>query len=445
MARTNLAVSHTAMTHEGGRADAHMKPTVELERAVATCLLFENTFYEKGSDIAQRIADLCAQVPVEFVAALAIKARNEYKLRHVPLFLCVQLAKLASGRTDGLMRQTLAAVIQRPDEMGEFIAQYWKDGKHPLSAQIKKGLRRAFEKFSAYQFQKWDRDSAVKLRDVMFLVSPEPTKDREELYKQIAERTLAPADTWEVALSAGTDKKATWERLLTEKKLGYIALLMNMRNMEQVGVDRVIIENALLQGAPKSKALPFRFVSAAKHAPAYAQALSDAMIAALTDAPRFAGSTALLVDVSGSMDAKISDKSELMRLEAAGALAVLLREVSASCRVFTFSTALCEVANYRGLALLAGISNSQPHGGTNLAGALQALRSYIPQVDRLIVVTDEQSADGNGANWAKHGYICNVAPYKPGLETSGGWKRVNGWSERIVDWIRAEETVESAT
>lgn len=416
-----------------------MKPTVELERVVATCLLWENTFYEKGSDIAARIADLCKKVKPEEVATLAIKARNDYKLRHVPLFLCVQLAALASGRKDGLVRNTLASVIQRPDEMGEFIAQYWKDKKRPLSGQIKKGLRECFGKFSEYQFSKWDRDGAIKLRDVMFLVSPKPTKEREALYKAIAERTLQPADTWEVALSSGADKKEAWERLLNEKKLGYMALLMNLRNMEQAQVGRSIVEDALIAGAAKSKALPFRFVSAYKHAPSYAQSLSDAMVRAIEGDVRLKGSTLLVVDVSGSMDATVSAKSELMRSEAAGALAILLREICERVRVFTFSTALVEIPNLRGLGLIPAIDRSQQHGGTYLAGALQALQAKVPQADRIIVVTDEQSHDGNGRNWTPRGYICNVAPYKPGLETEGGWYRINGWSERIVDWIIAEE------
>lgn len=437
--KLNTPPKHEVKTHEGGRADAHQKPAVELERAVATCLLWENTFYEKGSDVADRIADLCKQVPVEQVAALALKARTDYKLRHVPLFLCVQLAKLASGRHDGLMRHTLESVIQRPDEMSEFLSQYWNGGKKPLSAQVKKGLRAAFGKFSEYQFAKWDRDGAIKLRDVMFLVHPKPTA--EALYKQIAERTLKPADTWEVALSAGSDKKETWERLLKEKKLGFMALLMNLRNMESANVDRAIVEQALSDGAPHSKALPFRFISAAKHAPSYAQSLSDAMVAAIEGAEKLAGKTALVVDVSGSMDDKLSGKSELMRLEAAGALGILLREVCQSVRVFTFSNQLVEVPNLRGIGLMDAIHRSQPHGGTQLADSLDALSRHIPDVDRIIVITDEQAHDGNGRMWGNRGYIVNVAPYKPGLELSGGWHRVNGWSERIVDWIRAEESL----
>lgn len=439
--KTNTATRHIEKTHEGGRADAHQKPLVELERAVATCLLFENTFYEKGSDIAGRIAGLCKTVTPEQVAALAVKARNDYKLRHVPLFLVKQLAALARGRSDGLVRQTVKEVVQRPDEMGELIALYWKEGKKPLSGQLKKGLREAFGKFSAYQFSKWDRDSAVKLRDVMFLTHPK-AGERAELYKQIAEKQLQPADTWEVALSSGADKKEAWERLLKEKKLGYMALLMNLRNMETANVDRGLVESALLEGAPKSKALPFRFVSAYKHAPSYAQSLSDAMVKAIEGNIRLTGKTLLVVDVSGSMDATISAKSELMRLEAAGALAILLREVCESVRVVTFSNSLAEVPNLRGLGLIPAIDKSQQHGGTELRGALDLLRKKMPDAERVIVITDEQSHDGNASKWTKYGYICNVAPYKPGLELSGGWYRINGWSERVVDWIVAEESLQ---
>jgi hypothetical protein len=325
----------------------------------------------------------------------------------------------------------------------------------------------AFGKFSQYQLSKWDRDAAIKLKDVGFLTHPAAPKPLGKVYAQLMNKTFYPeatksakfpvkrtyelgeyealesADTWEVALSAGGDKRTIWERLLQENKLGYMALLMNLRNMEQVHVDRELVELRLIEGAPKSRALPFRFVSAAKHAPAYAQALSDAMVMALAEAPKLKGRTALVVDVSGSMEDTISGKSQLTRLEAAGALAVLLREVCEGCRVFTFSNALVEVANYRGLPMIGGIAASQDHSGTHLGAALIKLQGYLPQVDRIIVVTDEQSADGNGRNWATHGYICNVAPYKPGLELHGGWSRVNGWSERIVDWIRFDESINS--
>lgn len=435
--KTNAPKTYRAVTHEGGRADSHQDALTELERAVSTCLLWENTFYEKGSDIASRIASLCDHVTPEALSALAIKARNDLKLRHVPLFLARQMARLHKGP---LVAATLAGVIRRPDETAEFLSLYWKDKKQPISAQVKKGLAVAFRRFTPYQLAKWNRDGAIKLRDVLFLCHAK-AKDVEQdaLWKSLIAGTLPPADTWEVALSGGADKRETWTRLLSERKLGYVALLMNLRNMAEAKVETALVESAIRDGAAKSWALPFRFISAAKAAPMYAGALSDAMVLAL-QGKKIAGSTLLVVDVSGSMDATISAKSLLSRWEAAGALAVLFREIAPSCRVFTFSNSLMEVANYRGLPLVQMIGVSQTHGGTHLGKALEALQRLVPDVERLVVVTDEQTHDSIIRPWAPNAYLINVAPYKPGLDRQNVWHRISGWSERVVDWMALQET-----
>lgn len=432
--KTNRAVAYSATTHEGGRADAHQSDAQELERAVSTCLLFDNTFYEKGNDLAARIAQLCARVSPAIISAMAVKARTELKLRHVPLFLCVQLLKRNAGVLTGA---TIERVIQRPDEMGELIALYRKEKRIPLAAQLKKALARCFTKFSAYQLAKWDRDASVKLRDVLFMVHAKP-KDPEQagVWRQLIDGTLASPDTWEVALSVGADKRQTWERLLAEKKLGYMALLMNLRNMAEASVNPALVENALRDGAKGSKALPFRFVSAYKHAPQYAQALSDAMEIAVDG--QLLGSTVIVLDVSGSMDSAMSGKGTLLRYEAAAALAALVRGMAVSCRIFVYNHQLREVPNVKGLGLLQAVQNCVG-GSTETAGALRKVNDLCPDVDRVILLTDEQSSDGIHRLWAKYGYIINVAPYKHGLETTGGWVRVSGFSERIIDWIQQHE------
>lgn len=432
--KTNTSAAHMSRTHEGGRASSHQKPFEELERAVSTCLLWENTFYDTGNDIANRIASLCLKVTPQQIAALAIYARTDLKLRHVPLFLCVQLLKRGAGSTTGA---TIAEVVKRPDEMGELIALYRKEKRIPLAAQLKKGLAAAFPKFSEYQLAKWNGDAAVKLRDVMFMVHPKPKdKAQAKIWKQLVEGTLESPDTWEVALSSGKDKKKTWTRLLKEGTLGYMALLMNLRNMSEAGVDSSLVESALRKGAANSKALPFRFISAYKHAPQYAQAISDAMELAVDG--ELKGSTAIVLDVSGSMDAAISDKGTLLRYEAAAALAVLVRGISKSCRVFTYDTHCREVANLKGLGLLDAIKQ-QVGGSTMTAAALRHVNTLCPALDRVILLTDEQAHDGIHPLWAKYGYIINVAPHAPGLDTGGKWVRINGWSERVIDWIRLHE------
>ena len=80
----------------------------------------------------------------------------------------------------------------------DFLSIYWKGGKKPLANQAKKGLAAAFHNFNAYKFAKYDRDAAIKLRDVMFLVHPRPWDEKEaELFKMVASRTLPVPETWE--------------------------------------------------------------------------------------------------------------------------------------------------------------------------------------------------------------------------------------------------------
>jgi hypothetical protein len=143
------------------------------------------------------------------------------------------------------------------------------------------------------------------------------------------------------------------------------------------------------------------------------------------------------------MGGTLSGKSEITRHEAAGALAVLCREVMEDVSVFSFSDKLVEVPNYRGLPLIKAISDSQSHSATHLKSALDELMKVKKDYKReewkrIIVITDEQSSDGI-SNYDGQGYIINVSPYAPGLTTTGGWSRINGWSERVVDWIRFNE------
>lgn len=444
--KTNVLARATTpgfTTHEGAPA-VKENAEKELTRAVSACLLWEDSFYESGNALAERIADLCKQVSIPFLCGLAVKARTDLKLRHVPLWLCVQaLARPGPAEHRSLVGDTIAEVIQRADELAEIFALYWKGGKKPLPRQLKAGVAKAFRKFDAYRLAKYNRDSAVKLRDALFLSHAKPAdKAQAALWKKLVDKTLESPDTWEVELSAGKDKKETFTRLLAEKKLGYMALLRNLRNIVQAGVELPVVEKALLDGAPNSKALPFRFVAAARHAGPLAQAVSEAMLAAVKNHPKLPGTTYFVVDVSGSMDCQLSGKSELKRFEAGGALAVLLREVCEHCRVFTFSKGLVEVMNLRGIGLMQGIANSQPHGGTFLSGSLQALAASCPRADRVIVVTDEQAHDGITVPPGRRGYLVNVATYAPALPVAvGGWVRLSGFSERLADWIMAEEDV----
>lgn len=439
MARTNLA-RPPIHTHEGGRAK-HINPTQELRRSVMACMLFEDTFYESGEDGAARIARLVGLVAERDAAAIALEARGPMNIRHAALLVAAAMAYHFRGSR--IVGDTVRDVIQRADELAEIVALACRINKvgpdqvkSILSAQMKRGLAEAFPKFNEYALAKYDRKNAIRLRDVLFLCHAKP-RDEEQaaVWKRLIAGELATPDTWEVGLSTGGDKRETFTRLLDEDKLGYLALLRNLRNMAEAGVDRRLVEIALLarhNGA--ERVLPFRYVAAARHAPQFARAIDVAFRAALAELEPLEGRTVVLVDVSGSMNVPMSARSDLSRIDAAAALAVI---VPGDVRVFTFSNALAEVPAWAGLPGIDAIKGSQPYGGTWLGQAVTRINADITH-DRLIVVTDEQSADKVPDPVAKRAYMVNVAPYRNGVGY-GKWTSISGFSENILRFIAAVE------
>jgi len=212
--KTNTIPRFTETTHEGAPAK-RINAELQLRRSVLACMLWENTFYEDGQSIAERIQSLIAQVDPAKVSALAIEAREKMKLRHVPLWIVREMSRLPKHKA--FVADTLSNVIQRADELAEFVSLYWLDKRQPLSAQVKKGLAQAFQKFNAYQLAKYDREGAVKLRDVLFLCHAKPKdKEQEAIWKQLVDGTLPIPNTWENRLSAGEDTKRAWQDMTKE-------------------------------------------------------------------------------------------------------------------------------------------------------------------------------------------------------------------------------------
>ena len=441
----------------------------QLRRLALCCMLWEDNFYIDGQKVADLIAALVHTTPMAKVAEIAIEAREQSKLRHLPLLIVREMARHpALTKSPRVVSETLARVIRRPDELTEFLAIYWKDGKCPLSKQVKLGLAQAFQKFNEYQLGKYNRDKDIKLRDVLFLchskpadvpaewnrwsrnqrlglregvpvaqMRPEGFTEGEQLYAKLVDGTLATPDTWEVELSAGKDKRETFMRLMAENKLGDLAFLRNLRNMFDAGVPR---DDLKAYGASRKwgRVLPFRFIAAARVVPQFEPYLEPWMLSCLAEQPKLSGVTGLLVDVSGSMfGPRISAKSDLDRFDAGAALAILGRELCEDVRVFSFSNHLVEVPPRSGFALRDALRQSQMHSGTYLGGALSKMAG-TGKYDRIIVLTDEQSHDAI-PQIASRVYVINVASNQNGVASEGRIERINGWSESVFDYIQRRE------
>jgi hypothetical protein len=438
MKTNKKTVATPKFTHEGGQA-SRITALQELKRSVMSCMLFEDNFYENGESNADRIKELVSKVKPKDAVDVAISARNDMHLRHAPLWIARWLAKNPESKVGDLLPQ----VIQRADELSEFVAMYWKDKKEPLSKQVKKGLAKAFTKFNEYALAKYNRDGAVKLRDVLFLCHAKPeSEEQAELWKRLIDGTLATPDTWEVALSAGADKKETWERLINEKLLGDMAFMRNLRNMVNANVDRKLIRESM-QKRTFNKVFPYRFIAAAENAQEFAGDLEQKMLGSLQEHPKLKGKTVLLIDVSGSMDAPMSAKSEMNRIHAASSIAVLAREICEEVEVYTFSNDLKKVPNIHGFGLIDKIWNSQQHGGTRLWESIRKIDDGV-KYDRLIVFTDEQAHDSYG-NFKTSGklYVVNVGSYQNGVAYDRG-VHIDGFSEKVIDFIMEYEKNENS-
>jgi hypothetical protein len=420
-------------THEGAPAKK-VDARQQLERTLMACMLWEDTFYENGISVAERIFDLVHQVDSQYAGDLAIKAREEGNLRHAPLLVVLALVEKGASNVGNLITR----IIQRPDEITEFLAMYWINGKRPLGNQVKKGLANAFHKFDEYQLAKWNKKKEIMLRDVMFLTHPKPQSETEEaLFYRLANNELKTPDTWEVNLSEGEDKKTTWERMIKEGKLGGMAVLRNLRNMQEVDVNDELIRKSI-ESIRSKRILPFRYIAAAKYAPHFEPELEGKMFESLRELPKLKGRTLLLVDISGSMrGTPVSRKSDIDRKDAAIGLAMAVRELTDDVRIFAFHSDVFDVPSRRGFSLRDAI-NSFGSGGTNIQSAIEyAEKKVHREYDRIIVFTDEQSHEPV-SNPRGNGWMINVASYQNGVGY-GKWNHIDGFSESVVHYIAKME------
>ena len=444
-----------------GMAAAVQSNIALLRRAVLANLLWEDVAYMDGKSVTDEIKRLIPLCKAEDVYNLAREARLLQKLRHTPLFLAVEMCKYDATRQ--YVDKLLPEIITRADMLTDFVAIYWKENGNgaAICNKAKKGLAVAFHNFNEYKLAKYDRDAEIKLRDVMFLCHPKPTnKYEEDLYKKVAERALAIPDTWEVALSAGKDKKETWTRLINEGKLGGKATLMNLRNMMQAGVDRYVIEDAL-KNLNGTMLLPLDFLKAANYATEFRSQISDAMVESYKNLPKLPGRTLFIVDISGSMGARISGKSEFNRMQVAEAMAMLAANQCERCEIVATAgndwsrIHASKLIRYpeKGFGLMKQIDDLYSELGGGGIFTRQCLEWCEKQswfgtgFDRVIVFSDSQDCDTDKSlpkPFGKYNYICDVSAHTRGINYRGVWTaEISGWSEHFLTYIAAYEGIEN--
>ncbi|GLX40348.1 RNA-binding protein [Streptomyces roseochromogenus] len=469
-------------THEGGQGFVR-EPREELYLLAVGNLVSQRTFYESGQDRDDRYTRLVRDLAVRdpgWTAGLLRWLRAEGNMRTASLVGAAAYvrARLEAGATEGPSnRSVIDSVLQRADEPGELLAHWTSEYGRNVPQPVKRGIADAVRRlYTSRSLLKYDTASkGFRFGDVLNLVhaSPDPEKPWQGPLFRYAldrrhhpERALAPASdrllaahralmesapderralvcgpggaerlaaagmTWE-ALAGwlhGPMDAAVWEAVIPS--MGPMALLRNLRNLDGAGVtDEVAARVAGRLSDPaevaRSRQFPFRYLAAHRHAPSprWTAALESALGHSLANVPALPGRTLILVDRSDSMFwDTVSERSRLTRADAAAVFGTALALRAERADLVQFGWSSREVPFAPDEPVLEVLERFRSLGGTHTA---KAVRTHYRDHDRVLIVTDEQTApDG------RHGpaepvpadvpvYTWNLAGYRPAHGPTG--------------------------
>jgi len=476
--------------HEGAKAFA-FTPALELYTLVATAGLSDK-FYEKADETLDRLRSLILKNDPVFVGKVAVYAREQMYLRSIPVVLAVELARVHNG--DALVSTLVTRIVQRADEITELLAYYCvSNGRADqkklgaLSKQVQKGLAEAFNKFDEYQFAKYNRDSGISLKDALFIVHPKAKAEAQQaLFDKIVVDGLATPYTWETELSMlgllsfNSEKQrqvaqqAKWEELIFSEKLGYMALLRNLRNILEASVSSEAIKKvcgylANPKAVTMSKQLPFRYLNAYRelkslksgHTGRVLDALEDALLVSAANIPGYDADISVVIaaDVSGSMQKTVSAKSKMQNYDIGLLLAMLLQSRCANVVTGMFGDSWKTIAVPK-KNVLANVGEFHRREGevgyaTNGNLVIKDLLKQRKVVDKIMIFTDCQLWNTEGGQetidtlWKQYKqiapgarlYLFDLAGYGTTPLRLAGRDvfLIAGWSDKIFGVLQAIE------
>lgn len=429
----------------GGQA---YKQTPELELVSHLLTSFVNDqFYRTKAEGMQDLANVLKRVDPEFAAKAAIFARNEFGMRSVTQLLAYFLGPYASGKP--WAKSFYNKVVFRVDDMLEIAALF----KGKLPNAVKKGFREALGRFDAYQLAKYRGEGkAASLVDLVNLIHPVPTEKNSEALSLLVRGGLKNTETWEAKLSAGQED--AWEELLNSGRLGYLALIRNLRNIEAKGLEKPAVEQIVNETQiKKSKVFPFQIDEALNHVSSreLITALSMALEISLNNIPKLEGRTCVLLDGSGSMTTNTRNGRSAWSIASLFA-AVLVK--TNDCDLIMFDTH-GQYRRVNPLDTVTTIKNSwkATGGGTDFKAAVGAM---IKPYDRIVLLSDMQGWVGVSTPTAKfyeykRNYKCNPIVYSFDVTGYGDMQLpenqvycLAGFSHKVFDVMKALESDRNA-
>lgn len=359
-----------------------MAPKDELSSMILTSWATDK-FYESFTTQNTRLDCLIDACGPDFALKCAVYARRVHGLRSISHLVTAKVSKLQDRVPFFPWRKYYDLVIQRPDDITEILAL--------LDCKITHAMKKAFagqmESFNEYQlakYAKFDRAQKVSLNDAVRVLNTKKTDALEKLVY----RTLKNTDTWE----ARGNSRQTWMDLIQEGKLGYLALLRNLRNMEEHGlVSLASTELTNPEAIKKSRVFPFQFLNAYRNvsSPLIREAIVKACDLSMNNIPDIPGKTVILLDTSGSMA-----QNHMNQTGALFACAFPRAEI------VLFDTRAKFASARKGMR--GALSMPFSGGGTDFQCAYRFLRDNQIKADRLVVISDMQHWVGGDSSYGTY-------------------------------------------
>lgn len=454
----------------GGTAYAQT-PQMQLVSVLLTSFA-QDQFYRSAQNTFTDMTQLLPRLDAQFAAKAALYARHQYGMRSITHVLAAELAAHASGQA--WSKTFYDRIVRRPDDMTEIAAYYFSKGGKTLPNAMKKGFASAFGRFDAYQLAKYrGEQKTVKLVDLVNLVRPVPNDRNALALKQLVADQLKSDSTWEARLTqAGQQaeneaekaelKNAAWTELLRANKLGYLALLRNLRNIAEQAPELVPEVAAQLtdrQRIKQSLVLPFQFLAAIDAVQQVAgpqqrtllNALNTALELALDNVPRFAGRTLVVLDDSGSMTDRPTQYANRTPLQI-GALfaAALYKANDADLMRFSDDAAYVRTNPADSMAsIAANLVKNARSAGTNFHAIFQRANQ---RYERIVILSDMQGWMHGGAPkepFARYRVTHKAQPFVYSFDLQGYGSlqfpeqnvfALAGFSDKVFDIMQLLET-----
>lgn len=397
-------------TNKSGYTAYSMSDKAKLVTQVLTSFYGEAKYYGDTTNDLIKTANAVIEKEPKFVANLARYARKEMHLRSVSHALTALVAHNVNSKP--FIKEVVADVVERADDITEILACYLSMYGKPIPNGLKKALATALGRFNTYQISKYNGGSkSIKFKDILKLTHAKPTTpEQEQLFKDIINDTLPIAERWETELSANGNNTETWEKLIAENKVGYMAMLRNLRNIVKANpsnIDKVYAKLSNRNEVLKSKQLPFRFFSAYRELVNVSNAgskvfdtLETAIEHSIENLPKLKGTTVIAIDTSGSMTNAISSKSTIQCADIAKLLAVMSGKICDNVILYNFDT---DIQKFHFTTRNGIISTTMAiptrGGGTDITLPLRKMISENIQADRVIILSDNEINRGwNNSN-----------------------------------------------